>query len=123
MKAAFRDAHTVEVHTADRGTVTLTGRHIVIGTGSHAVIPDIPGLRDAATLATSTEMPGQMTGPVSWPALVARHRSGVRRDVRRSYRFRATVLERHADILGQEDPDVAACAREVMDAAGVRIVT
>ncbi len=122
-EAVFRDAHTVEVHTVDRGAVTVTGRHIVIGTGSQAVIPDIPGLRGAATVATSTEMLVESRLPerlvvlgggyigLEFAAMYAAYGSGV------------TVLERHAEILGQEDSDVAACAREVIEAAGVRIVT
>lgn len=122
-EAAFRDAHTVEVHTADRGTVAVTGRHIVIGTGSHAVIPDIPGLRDAATLATSTEMLVETRLPERLVVLGGGYIGLEFAAMYAAYGSRVTVLERHADILGQEDPDVAACAREVMDAAGVRIVT
>lgn len=122
-EAVFRDANTIEVHTADRGTVTVTGRYIVVGTGSHAVIPDIPGLRDAATIATSTEMLVRDTLPERLVVLGGGYIGMEFAAMYAAYGSHVTVLERHTDILGQEDPEVAACAREVMEAAGVRIVT
>ncbi|RZT24551.1 pyruvate/2-oxoglutarate dehydrogenase complex dihydrolipoamide dehydrogenase (E3) component [Mycobacterium sp. BK558] len=122
-EAVFRDAHTIEVQTADRGTVTVSGRHIVVGTGSHAVIPDIPGLRDAANIATSTEMLVQDRLPDRLVVLGGGYIGMEFAAMYAAYGSQVTVLERHADILGQEDADVADCAREVMEAAGVRIVT
>ncbi len=51
--ASFADARTLIVETA-AGTVTLEPERILIATGSHAAIPDIPGLRDTPYW-TSTE--------------------------------------------------------------------
>lgn len=122
-EAVFCDAHTVEVHTADRGTVTVTGRHIVIGTGSHAVIPDIPGLRQATNVATSTEMLVHTPLPGRLVVLGGGYIGLEFAAMYAAYGSQVTILERHAAVLGQEDPDVADCAREVLAAAGVRIVT
>lgn len=120
--ATFVDAHTVSVQTAD-GEVIVTGEHIVIGTGSEPVVPDIPGLHGNDRVVTSTdllvteELPRQLVvlggGYVGleFAAMYARYGAEV------------TVLERHPAILGQEDDDVAAAATELLAAAGVHIVT
>ncbi len=120
--ATFIDAHTVSVQTTD-GEVTVTGEHIVIGTGSEPVVPDIPGLAGNDRVVTSTDLlvtedlPRQLVvlggGYVGleFAAMYARYGAEV------------TVLERHPAILGQEDDDVATTAADLLAAAGVKIVT
>jgi len=54
-QARFLDPHTIAVRTAD-DTLTVTGRTIVVGTGSEPAWPDIPGLRDNCRAVTSTDL-------------------------------------------------------------------
>lgn len=57
---------TVEVTGADGARVTLTARHaVVVATGSGALLPDLPGLRDAKPwtsreAAAATAVPGRL---------------------------------------------------------------
>jgi pyruvate/2-oxoglutarate dehydrogenase complex dihydrolipoamide dehydrogenase (E3) component len=48
-KGEFVDKHTVKI-----GDKTITGKHIVIATGSEAVVPSIPGLKDCDYLTNKT---------------------------------------------------------------------
>lgn len=119
-RAEFTAPDRVDVHTSD-GVVTVTGETIVVGTGSDPVIPEIPGLQGNPRVATSTDLlsteqlPGRLVvlggGYVGleFAAMYARYGSEV------------TVLERHSQILGREDQDVAEAAREVL--SGVTMVT
>lgn len=122
-EASFLDPHTVEVRTADGATLTVSGRYIVIGTGSQAVVPDIPGLADAPNVVTSTEM---LTTPDLPRRLVVLGGGYIGLEfaaMQAAYGSEVTVLERRPAILAGEDDDVAAAAHDVMAAAGVGIVT
>jgi len=53
----FLNPHTVHVTMAHGGgAVTVTAEHVVVNTGAQPIIPDIPGLRDSAAVATSTDL-------------------------------------------------------------------
>jgi pyruvate/2-oxoglutarate dehydrogenase complex dihydrolipoamide dehydrogenase (E3) component len=60
-------ARVVEVTGVDGATTTLTARHaVVVATGSSALLPDIPGLRDAAPwssreAASASSVPRRLT--------------------------------------------------------------
>jgi pyruvate/2-oxoglutarate dehydrogenase complex dihydrolipoamide dehydrogenase (E3) component len=47
-------AHFVDEHSVAVGDTTLSGRRIVIATGAHATIPDIPGLAESAPHTNET---------------------------------------------------------------------
>lgn len=46
----FVAPRTIEVSLNDGGMRLLDGKEVVVNVGSHAAIPDIPGLRDARPL-------------------------------------------------------------------------
>ncbi|MEW5811871.1 MAG: FAD-dependent oxidoreductase [Actinomycetota bacterium] len=121
--AVFRDGHTIDVHTVEGATVTVTARHIVIGTGSRALIPDIPGLRDSANTVTSTELLVESALPQRLVVLGGGYIGLEFAAMYAAYGADVTVIERHAAILGQEDDDVAAAAREVLQHTGVHLIT
>ncbi|MCS7476776.1 dihydrolipoyl dehydrogenase family protein [Umezawaea endophytica] len=62
----IRSARVVEVTGADGSTTSLTARHaVVVATGSGALVPDIPGLRDAKPwtsreTAAASSVPGRL---------------------------------------------------------------
>jgi probable pyridine nucleotide-disulfide oxidoreductase len=122
-EARFIDPHTVEVHMPDGVVVTVSGRYLIIGTGSQAVIPDIPGLAEAPNVVTSTELLVEPDLPQRLVVLGGGYIGLEFAAMHAAYGSRVTVLERRPAILGGEDADVAAAAHEVIAAAGVDIVT
>ena len=122
-RARFADPHTVLVELADGTTVPVSAATIVIGTGSEPVIPDLPGLRDSPATVTSTTLLATPTLPrrlvvlgggyvgLEFAAMFAQYGSDV------------TVIEHHDRILGGEDDDVADCARDILTADGLTVLT
>ena len=63
-QAQFLNPHTLHVTIADgAATLTVAAQHILIGTGSQPVIPDIPGLRASTVVTTSTDLLATPTLP------------------------------------------------------------
>ena len=120
--ASFVDPHTVAVDTAD-GTVTVTGRTIVIGTGSEPTWPDLPGLRDNPRAVTSTDLLSTEDLPARLVVLGGGYVGLEFAAMYAAYGAEVTVLERHDAVLGREDDDIASCATELLGEAGVRVVT
>jgi pyruvate/2-oxoglutarate dehydrogenase complex dihydrolipoamide dehydrogenase (E3) component len=123
-QAQFLNPHTLHVTIADGGaTLTVAAQHIVIGTGSQPVIPDIPGLRASTVVTTSTDLLATPTLP---PRLVVLGGGYVGLEfaaMYAAYGSQVTVLEHRPQILGQEDDDIAACARDILRDIGVTIIT
>lgn len=123
-RARFLDPHTLHVTIPDGGgTVTVMAEHVVVSTGAKPIIPDIPGLRDSAVLATSTELLTSMELP---PRLVVLGGGYVGLEfaaMYAAYGSEVTILEHRPQILGQEDDDVAACARDILRHNGVTVIT
>ncbi len=122
-RARFLDPHTVHVTTAIGDAVTVTAEHFVVGTGAEPIIPDIPGLRDSAVVATSTDL---LATPDLPPRLVVLGGGYVGLEfaaMYAAYGSRVTILEHHRQILGQEDDDVADCARDILRDNGINVIT
>ena len=122
-RARFLDPHTVRVVRADAGTVTVTAEHIVVGTGAEPIIPDIPGLRNSAVVATSTDLLATPKLPARLVVLGGGYVGLEFAAMYASYGSQVTVLEHHQRILGQEDDDVAACARDILRDNGITVIT
>lgn len=120
--ASFVDPHTVTVDTAD-GFVTVTGRTIVIGTGSEPTWPDVPGLRDNPRAVTSTDLLSTEDLPARLVVLGGGYVGLEFAAMYAAYGAEVTVLERHDAVLAREDDDIATCATELLAEAGVHVVT
>jgi pyruvate/2-oxoglutarate dehydrogenase complex dihydrolipoamide dehydrogenase (E3) component len=109
----FIAAKTLEVSLNDGGTRVLVGDRVVLNLGTHATIPDIPGLAAAAPL-TNIEaleldrLPNHLVviggGYVGLELAQAYRRFG----------SRVTIIEQGPHLAGHEDPDVAAALLEIM---------
>lgn len=125
-RARFLDPHMVHVAIADGGgavTVTVTAEQVVVSTGAEPIIPDIPGLRDSAVVATSTDL---LATPDLPPRLVVLGGGYVGLEfaaMYAAYGSQVTVLEHHQQILGQEDDDVTACARDILRDSSITVIT
>ena len=110
----------VEVSLNEGGMVTLTTDRLFLNLGTHAAIPDVPGLRDAAPL-THVEalelgrVPGHLVviggGYVGLELAQAFRRFGAE----------VTILEHGDRLAGREDEDVAGALLDIMRDEGVTV--
>jgi pyruvate/2-oxoglutarate dehydrogenase complex dihydrolipoamide dehydrogenase (E3) component/uncharacterized membrane protein YdjX (TVP38/TMEM64 family) len=120
------DPWTVEIARNDGGTQRLTTRSIVIATGAEPVVPPIPGMAESGYLTSETmwdafaqmdEAPRRALvlggGPIGCELSQALARLG----------SQVTQVEMADSLLGREDADVSALAKEVLEADGVRVLT
>ena len=102
----FVGPKTIEVALNEGGTRVLAGDEIVINVGSHAAMPDIPGLRDAHALThiealELDELPAHLI-------VLGGGYTGI--EMAQAYsRFgsRVTIIEPGPQIMGREDAEVA----------------
>jgi pyruvate/2-oxoglutarate dehydrogenase complex dihydrolipoamide dehydrogenase (E3) component len=116
--AHFVDAHTVAVERADGSTDQITGRYVVIATGSRALDPPIEGLGDINCLTNDTlfeleERPDRFgvvgAGPIGSEMAQAFSRLGS--DV--------TVIEMADHILANDDPELSSMLQEILEGEGI----
>jgi pyruvate/2-oxoglutarate dehydrogenase complex dihydrolipoamide dehydrogenase (E3) component len=116
----FIGPKTIEASLNDGGTRVLTGDRVVLNIGTHATIPDIPGLA-AANPLTNVEtldldrLPGHLIvlggGYVGLEMAQAYHRFG----------SRVSILEPGPRLASREDPDVAAAIQEMLRDEGLEV--
>ncbi len=124
--AKIVDPWTVEIARNDGGTQRLTTRSIVIASGAEPVVPPIPGIEASGYLTSETmwdafaqmdAAPARVAvlggGPIGCELSQALARLG----------SKVTQVEMAETLLGREDGDVSALAREVLEADGVTVLT
>jgi pyruvate/2-oxoglutarate dehydrogenase complex dihydrolipoamide dehydrogenase (E3) component len=112
---------TLEVHLNDGGTRVLAGDRVFINVGSHAAIPPVPGL-EAARPLTHIEALELDYLPAHLIVLGAGY---VGLELAQAYlRFgsRVTVIEPGSQLMGREDPDVAAEMQQILGDEGIRFL-
>jgi pyruvate/2-oxoglutarate dehydrogenase complex dihydrolipoamide dehydrogenase (E3) component len=113
----FVGSKTIEVTLNEGGTRVLAGNEIVINVGSHAAMPDIPGLRDAHAL---THIEALELDDVP-PHLIVLGGGYTGIEMAQAYRrfgSRVTIIEPGPQIMGREDPDVAGEICRVLSSEG-----
>jgi pyruvate/2-oxoglutarate dehydrogenase complex dihydrolipoamide dehydrogenase (E3) component/uncharacterized membrane protein YdjX (TVP38/TMEM64 family) len=120
--ARIVDPWTVEIDLGDGRRETRTTRHIVVATGSTPFVPPLPGLDDVGYLTSDTlwdlrELPARLLvlggGPIGCELAQAFARLGAQ----------VTQVEQAPRLLTQEDDDVSAYARRVLERDGVDVLT
>jgi pyruvate/2-oxoglutarate dehydrogenase complex dihydrolipoamide dehydrogenase (E3) component len=119
--ARFLDPHTVEVDTGE--TVRVRGESVLVNTGSQAIVPDIPGLRESRHLLGSTELIESRRLPERL-AIVGGGYLGIElAAIYQAFGSQVTVLEAAPRLLGHEDDDVAAAATAILADDGIELLT
>jgi pyruvate/2-oxoglutarate dehydrogenase complex dihydrolipoamide dehydrogenase (E3) component len=109
---------TLEVQTNDGATRLLTGDQVFLNLGSHAAIPDIPGLASAVPL-THVEALELDYLPAHLPVLGGGY---VGLELAQAFcRFgsRVTVIHHGPRIMSREDPDVADEIQRILSEEGI----
>jgi pyruvate/2-oxoglutarate dehydrogenase complex dihydrolipoamide dehydrogenase (E3) component len=112
---------TIEVTLNDGGTCVLASNEIVINVGTHAAMPDIPGLADAQAL---THIEALELDDVP-PHLIVLGGGYTGVEMAQAYgRFgsRVTIIEPGPQIMGREDADVAEEIGKVLSGDGIDIL-
>jgi pyruvate/2-oxoglutarate dehydrogenase complex dihydrolipoamide dehydrogenase (E3) component len=112
---------TIEVHLNDGGTRVLAGDQIFLNLGSHATIPNVPGL-EAARPLTHIEALELDYLP---PHLIVLGGGYVGLEMAQAYRrfgSRVTIIETGRHIMAREDPDVAAEMQRILSGEGIQFL-
>jgi pyruvate/2-oxoglutarate dehydrogenase complex dihydrolipoamide dehydrogenase (E3) component len=112
---------TVEATLADGGSKRFVFERLFLNLGTRATIPDIPGLAGAAPL-THVEALELERVPSHLIVLGGGYVGVELAQAFRRFGSEVTVLEFGAQLLGREDPDVAAAVQEIFEQDGIDVV-
>jgi pyruvate/2-oxoglutarate dehydrogenase complex dihydrolipoamide dehydrogenase (E3) component len=111
----------IEVALNEGGTRVLAGNEVVVNVGSHAAMPDIPGLRDAHALTHIEAL--ELDEVPSHLIVLGGGYTGIEMaQAFRRFGSRVTVIEPGPQIMGREDADVAAEIGRLLGDEGIDIV-
>lgn len=117
----FVGPKTLEVALNDGGTRVLSGTEVVLNLGSHAAIPNIPGLDTARALTHIEAL--ELDYLPSHLLVVGGGYTGI--ELAQAYRrfgSRVTIVETGTQLMAREDPDVADEIRAVLTDEGVEVL-
>ena len=117
----FIGPKTIEVALNAGGTRVLAGNEIVINVGTHAALPDVPGLSDAHAL---THIEALELDEVP-PHLIVLGGGYTGIEMAQAYRrfgSRVTIIEPGPQIMGREDADVAEEMGQLLGGEGIDIL-
>ena len=113
---------TLEVHLNDGGTRELAGDQVFLNLGTHAAIPNIPGL-EAARPLTHIEALELDYLPEHLIVLGGGYVGLELAQAYRRFGSRVTVIEPGPRLMGREDPDVADEMQRILGDEGIRFLT
>jgi pyruvate/2-oxoglutarate dehydrogenase complex dihydrolipoamide dehydrogenase (E3) component len=119
---SFVDPHTVRVQLQS-SIVMVTGRAIVIGTGSEPIWPSVPGLRGNPRAVSTAELFSAVRVSRRVVVLGGGYVGLEFAAMCAAFGGEVTVLERRPMILESEDDDVVRCVSEALGDAGVELIT
>ena len=117
----FTAPKTLEVHLNDGGTRVLAGAQVFLNLGTHAAIPNIPGLEGARPL-THIEALELDYLPEHLIVLGGGYVGLELAQAYRRFGSRVTVIETGPQLMGREDPDVADEMQRLLGDEGIRFL-
>jgi pyruvate/2-oxoglutarate dehydrogenase complex dihydrolipoamide dehydrogenase (E3) component len=117
----FVGSKTIEVALNDGGTRLLSGSEVVINVGTHAAIPDIPGL-EAARALTHIEALELDYLPSHLVVLGGGYIGIEMAQAYRRFGSRVTIIEPGRQIMGREDADVAEEMQGILEREGIEVL-
>src|SRR6266545_3455752 len=119
--ARFTDAHTIEVKLNDGALRVLAAEKIFINTGGRPAKPNLEGIEDVPTLDSTSIMELDEL-PEHLLVLGGGYIGLEFGQMFRRFGSRVTIVKQAKQLLGREDPDVAAAVREVMEEDGIQVL-
>lgn len=116
----FTAPKTIQVQLPDSGTRSLTGERIYLNVGTHATIPDIPGLAQAKPL-THVEALELGYVPEHLIVLGGGYIGLEFAQPMRRFGSRVTIVEQGAQLAGREDGDVAQVLKQRFEQEGIDV--
>ena len=112
---------TLEVRLNDGGTRVLTGDQVFLDVGTHATIPDVPGLAAAEPLTHIEAL--ELDHLPSHLVVIGGGYVGL--ELAQAYRrfgSEVTVVEQGPRLMGREDPDVVEEMQRILGEEGIRFI-
>jgi pyruvate/2-oxoglutarate dehydrogenase complex dihydrolipoamide dehydrogenase (E3) component len=119
--ARFTGPRTLQVALRDGGERTLTAERVLVNVGTHAAIPDIPGLLEAKPL-THIEVLDLERLPEHLIVLGGGYVGLELAQAMRRFGSRVTLIAREPQLLRKEDPDVAQAILELFRDEGIDVL-
>jgi pyruvate/2-oxoglutarate dehydrogenase complex dihydrolipoamide dehydrogenase (E3) component len=117
----FVEAKKIEVALNGGGTRLMAGREVVLNVGTHAAVPDIPGL-EAARALTHIEALELDYAPSHLVVLGGGYVGIEMAQAYRRFGSRVTVIDPGRQLMGREDPDVAVEVRRILESEGIDVI-
>ncbi len=117
----FTGERTVEVTGEDGSTTAVRGTRVYLNTGSRPTVPPIPGL-DSVPYLTSTTVMELTEVPTRLAIVGAGYIALEFAQVFARLGSEVVVLQRGSRFLPQEDPDIAAAIRKVLEQGGIEFL-
>jgi pyruvate/2-oxoglutarate dehydrogenase complex dihydrolipoamide dehydrogenase (E3) component len=117
----FTAPKTLEVSLNDGGTRRLSGDQVVVNVGSHAAIPDVPGLAAARPL-THIEALELDYLPEHLIVLGGGYTGIELAQAYRRFGSRVTIVEPLGQLMSREDPDVAREIERILHEEGIQVL-
>ncbi len=126
-RATLVDPHTAEVRTPDGGVRRLTGKQVLIATGSSPAIPEIPGLAETpyltSDLLTSDEAQELTELPRSLVILGGGYIALELGQLFARFGSEVTILDRSERILKDAEPEISSALAGILREEGIQVVT
>ncbi len=112
---------TIEVQLNDGGTRVLSGEQVVVNVGTHAAIPNVPGL-EAARPLTHIEALELDEAPTHLVVLGGGYVGVEMAQAYRRFGSRVTIIEPGPRLMGREDADVAEEMQRILATEGIELI-
>jgi pyruvate/2-oxoglutarate dehydrogenase complex dihydrolipoamide dehydrogenase (E3) component len=115
----FVAPRTLEVRLNDGGTRVLAGEQVFLNVGTHAVVPSVPGLREARPL-THIEALELDYLPTHLIVLGGGYVGLEMAQAYRRFGSRVTIIEHGPQLMAREDPDVSGEVQRILTSEGIQ---
>jgi len=117
----FVAPHTVHIALRDGGERTLTADRVFVDLGTHAAMPDLPGLREAKPM-THIEALDLQRRPDHLIVLGGGYVGLELSQALRRLGSRVTLIERSSQLVANEDPDVSGAILQLFQDEGIDVL-